>query len=126
MSSIQLGANLNVALSFTPEFDDSFTLIDNLGASPVQGTFAGLPQNGQFTADGVTFLIDYQGGDGNDVVITSVPGVTFSSIISLGPTQMKLQLQGLRGAQYIIEATPRLNEPICWAPSRTNTADVDG
>ena len=58
IGTIQLGANLNVALSFTPASGDSFTLIDNLGASPVQGTFAGLPQNGQFAADGVTFFID--------------------------------------------------------------------
>ncbi|QDU19645.1 autotransporter-associated beta strand repeat-containing protein [Urbifossiella limnaea] len=46
------------------------TLIDNLGADPVTGTFAGLPEGGVLTANGQTFTISYVGGDGNDVVLT--------------------------------------------------------
>jgi len=48
------------------------TLIDNLGADPVAGTFAGLPEGGTLIANGQTFTISYVGGDGNDVVLSPV------------------------------------------------------
>ncbi|MDW8267412.1 MAG: autotransporter-associated beta strand repeat-containing protein, partial [Gemmataceae bacterium] len=50
----------------------TLTLINNDGSDPVNGTFAGLPNNATFTMAGRTFTIDYFGGDGNDVVITAL------------------------------------------------------
>jgi fibronectin-binding autotransporter adhesin len=51
-----------------------FTLIDNDGADPVTGTFAGLPEGAITVAgaeNGEELTISYKGGDGNDVVLTA-------------------------------------------------------
>ncbi|MFC7411318.1 DUF4347 domain-containing protein [Hydrogenophaga atypica] len=66
------GATLSTTLGFSPSGSDSFRLIDNDGADAVVGTFAGIAQNGTITVNGQTFTVSYQGGDGNDVVLTRV------------------------------------------------------
>jgi hypothetical protein len=67
-------ATLDVVQWFTPAVGDSFTIISNDGADAVVGTFrvSGAPvvQGDTFLAGGRTFQMSYQGGDGNDVVIT--------------------------------------------------------
>jgi len=79
--TVTLGnATLDVTLDFAPTLLDDFIVIDNLGVDPVSGTFAGLPDGATFLTafaglnflDGVFFEIDYQGGDGNDVTLTTV------------------------------------------------------
>jgi hypothetical protein len=57
-------------LEFAGMPDDTFTLLDNQGLSSVSGTFDGLPEGGTLEVDGLSFEISYQGGDGNDVVLT--------------------------------------------------------
>lgn len=52
----------------------SFTLIRKNSAGPVAGTFAGLPEFQVFNAAGYSWRIRYTGGDGNDVVLTSLSG----------------------------------------------------
>lgn len=47
------------------------TIIDNQGASAIEGTFADLPEGTAFEADGKRFAITYTGGDGNDVVLAA-------------------------------------------------------
>jgi uncharacterized repeat protein (TIGR01451 family) len=66
------GATLNVTLGFTPTFGDAFTIIDNDGSDPVTGTFAGLPEGATFTVGASLFQVTYQGGTGNDVVLTTI------------------------------------------------------
>lgn len=66
------GVNLNVELGYTPIQGATFMLIDNDGPDAVNGTFAGLPQGAGLVVNGVTFYLDYQGGDGNDVVLSTV------------------------------------------------------
>lgn len=51
---------------------DTFTIVDNTGTSPVQGTFKDLPEGAEITVSGVTFKISYVGGDGNDIVLTAL------------------------------------------------------
>jgi len=69
---------LNVSLGFTPLAGDSFTIISNLSATAVLGTFvtadgAALPNGAEFVVDGSTFQIDYTANaDGQDVVLTAV------------------------------------------------------
>ncbi|MEZ6140843.1 MAG: hypothetical protein R3B84_09750 [Zavarzinella sp.] len=53
-------------------FGDVLVLINNDGADAVIGTFAGLPNAGDFMFDGNTWRIFYAGGDGNDVVMALV------------------------------------------------------
>ncbi|TVS20446.1 MAG: hypothetical protein EA424_03935, partial [Planctomycetaceae bacterium] len=63
-------ANLDVTLGFTPEPGHSFTIINNDGADPVGGAFAGLPEGATLLVDAVPLKVSYAGGDGNDVVVS--------------------------------------------------------
>ena len=67
-----LGSTLQVVTGFTPALNTSFMIIDNDSNSPVIGAFAGLPQGATFSMGAATFQISYQGGDGNDVVLTAL------------------------------------------------------
>lgn len=53
---------------------DTFTIIDNKGSHPIEGTamFKDLPEGAEITVDGAIFKISYVGGDGNDVVLTAL------------------------------------------------------
>ena len=74
---VSLAGNLNVTVGFSPDFGETFTIIDNETGGAVSGTFTGLAEGGTFTADGYTFEITYVGGDGDDVVLTVVsPTIT--------------------------------------------------
>jgi hypothetical protein len=51
------------------------TVIDNMSAMPTSGMFMGLPEGAVVMLGGMTYYIDYMGGDGNDVVLsTMMPG----------------------------------------------------
>lgn len=68
------GASLqvNLANQFFPLNGSKYTIISNNSAAPVAGTFFGLPEGGTFASGGATFAITYAGGDGNDVVLTTI------------------------------------------------------
>jgi hypothetical protein len=63
---------VSLAAGFSPPLGSQFELIDNLFSGPVNGFFTGLPEGAVFGADGSNFQITYTGGDGNDVVLTTV------------------------------------------------------
>jgi len=50
-----------------------FTVIDNSAATPIAGVFDNLPDGLIFTDHGNRFQVDYEGGDGNDLILTSIP-----------------------------------------------------
>jgi autotransporter-associated beta strand protein len=66
------GLSLNASLNFAPADTNQFVIINNDGTDPVLGTFNGLPQNAQLLIGGAQFTVRYNGGDGNDVVLTPV------------------------------------------------------
>jgi autotransporter-associated beta strand protein len=70
--------NLTISSGFVATPGSQFTIINNTGSAAVGGTFLGLPQGSTVTVSGQTFSISYTGGDGNDVVLTSVAKVTWS------------------------------------------------
>ena len=49
----------------------SFIILNKMSAGAVDGAFAGKPNGSAFIADGYVWLINYNGGDGNDVVLTT-------------------------------------------------------
>ncbi len=49
------------------------TLINNTAATPIAGVFDNLPDGLVFTDHSNTFEVSYEGGDGNDLTLTSVP-----------------------------------------------------
>jgi hypothetical protein len=58
------------------EEGDQFTVIDNLSDTAVSGTFRNYAEGTQFTVEdddvSITFSITYEGGDGNDIVLTAL------------------------------------------------------
>ncbi|MEO5694757.1 MAG: autotransporter-associated beta strand repeat-containing protein [Usitatibacter sp.] len=64
------GATLTLTGGYVPPAGDTFTIITNDGADPVNGTFAGLAEGAPITFNGRQMRISYVGGTGNDVVLT--------------------------------------------------------
>jgi hypothetical protein len=50
----------------------TFVILNKTSAGTVTGTFAGRPQGSVFSANGRDFVINYTGGDGNDVTLTAL------------------------------------------------------
>jgi Ca2+-binding RTX toxin-like protein len=80
--SIDAAAILNLTFAGTaPAVGTSLTLINNDGTDPIVGTFAGIANNAVVTINGHAVSVNYNGGTGNDLVITLVPtppAVTFN------------------------------------------------
>ncbi len=93
---------------------DQFTIIDNRSDTAVSGHFSGLDEGDQFTVDGMIFSITYEGGDGNDVVITALntgssvnpPNTGFAEMAKANPSA--LLVLGLVSAVIIFSAASRL------------------
>ena len=73
--TVSLGdATLTGTVGFAPSPGTKFIIIDNDGVGDtVSGTFGGMAEGATITLDGVEFAISYQGGDGNDVELTTAP-----------------------------------------------------
>jgi len=95
------GASLDVNLvnGFFPSMGSTYTIINNQSNLPTTGTFFGLPEGGTITVGGATFAITYAGGNGNDVVLTTVRTGTgtqgyvrylYSSILNRAPDESGL------------------------------------
>jgi autotransporter-associated beta strand protein len=73
---ILTGVDLALSGTFAPTSGQAFTIVKNDASDAVSGTFNGLPEGKVFSVPGGTlsglFQITYQGGDGNDVVLTAV------------------------------------------------------
>jgi hypothetical protein len=65
------GATLNIILGYTPALGDAITIIENDGTDDVNGVFA---QGYSMLIGGDLYAIAYDGGDGNDVVLTRCSG----------------------------------------------------
>ena len=51
----------------------TFTVINNIAATPITGTFSNLADGAIITIGSNTFQTSYEGGDGNDLTLTVVP-----------------------------------------------------
>ncbi len=81
------GANLQVALGYTPSIGQQFTLIQNTSGAAVSGTFNGLPEGSLLVVGDVAFRISYVGGSsGQDVVLTRVAADVWSGGAGTGDT----------------------------------------
>jgi autotransporter-associated beta strand protein len=91
---------------------DRDTIINNDLTDAVTGAFAGLPEGAILTANtGAKFTISYQGGTGNDVVLTQISNVTapvFGGIQALGNGQAALSGSGVAGENYDVQVSTNL------------------
>ncbi len=132
--SVSLGGALNPSLlgGFLPSLGNSFQLITNDGTDAVDGTFAGLPQNATFNVGPRFFTISYDGGTGNDVVITAAGlAVTNTSNSGVGSLRQAILNADLASGPDIIDfaiagAGVQTISPISALPTVTNTVTIDG
>ena len=69
-------SQLDLDLTYNPTIGTVFTIVNNSGGGPVQGTFRELAEGATFIHGGFAFRISYKGGDGNDVTLTVLRQVT--------------------------------------------------
>ncbi|CAH0148640.1 MULTISPECIES: cellulose binding domain-containing protein [unclassified Pedobacter] len=62
----------------------SYTIVNNTGTLPINGTFKDLPELSLISAGGYNFRVTYRGGTGNDVVLLDdrTIGVTITSALT--------------------------------------------
>ncbi len=70
--------------SYEPAINDAFIIVNNDGTDAVVGNFAGLA-DGDKVIGTYTYQINYNGGDGNDVVllVTGNPGAPDTGVGSI-------------------------------------------
>jgi hypothetical protein len=91
--TVALAGTLTIfpASGFTPPANAVYRIIDNDGTDFVGGAFSNLPQAAVVaTINGVTLFINYRGGDGNDVELTTtqpspLPGPRPFFAVGAGP-----------------------------------------
>src|SRR5262249_33485971 len=69
-------ADVVASSDYTPALPTSFTHINNTGSSPISGHYANLPDLSPVTISGLPYLVDYEGGDGNDLTLTLLAPTT--------------------------------------------------
>jgi autotransporter-associated beta strand protein len=136
------GATLNNAnLSITDlgsgtlPLGTAFTIVNNTGASAVTGTFNGYAEGALFVVGSNTFRFTYQGGTGNDIVLTAVipppvitsdttasgvVGVPFTHAIAATNSPTSFSASGLPSG-LILDAASGL---ITGTPAEAGTFDV--
>lgn len=112
------GGALTVATSgFTPVAGATYTIINNITAGPVTGTFNGLTEGAEVVNTGVTYTISYQGGDGNDVVLTvkaitgAIPGAPNTGVAMLTNNPLLTTIVTLMMVAGLVLVARKQNQP---------------
>jgi hypothetical protein len=89
VGTVNLGSasalNVQRLNSYDPAVNTAFAIILNDGTDAVQGTFVDKADGSTFTVDGYTYQINYDAGDGNDVVllVTATPSAPDTGVGTL-------------------------------------------
>ena len=72
---VRLGGDLLLSLinGFTPTVGTVFTIVSNDASDAISGTFTGKPNGTSIPVATSFFVINYAGGDGNDITLTTIP-----------------------------------------------------
>lgn len=99
--AVQLAGTLNLTLwnGFKPVAGQKYTIISNDGSDAVSGTFDSLDQGATLTVGSYKFSVSYNGGDGNDVVLTVTAGAasTGFSLMKSNPLVSMIAIFGAAG-----------------------------
>jgi hypothetical protein len=94
------GATLTLELNYTAAIGQSFTILDVLGPDVISGQFMNAPDGSVVLANGQSFLVSYEGGNGNDLTLMTVPEPTSLSLLGVCATwRMISHLRRLRRRQ---------------------------
>ena len=119
-----------LAGGYSPPIGQNFTLLRNDSALPISGTLKDLPEGVLVPTTGNQyFRVTYQGGDGNDLVVTKVlPPIpaTLQFPVRLADGQMQLSATGTPGAWYEIQASENSSSPAAWHTVGYTIAKPDG
>lgn len=123
------GVILSLSALNLPHGSNSFTIVSLAGSNPVAGTFSGMPEGTIFpSSDGKLFRITYQGGDGNDVVVTrhytGPIGGQISGVAGLPDGRRQISGTGLPGYSYQVQATTNF-APDGWVNLGSTEADAE-
>jgi hypothetical protein len=135
--SVQLDGNFSVALTsnFQPHLGSTFTVINNEGCDPIQGTFRSLDEGAVLTlSNGTQLQISYHGvggtdGIGNDVVLTvihtpiepgSFHGLVWQDFNNDG--QVDFGERAIEGVVITLTGTDYLGNPV----QQTASTDAQG
>jgi hypothetical protein len=122
-------APLSLTLGFTPALGTTFTILDNAGTGAVNGQFNALPPGALLTNGATIFRIAYDGGDGNDVTLTTTlgaPASTLTSITNLPNAYKQVTGQGLSNLTYTVQGATNLTAPVTWSNLGPATANAGG
>jgi hypothetical protein len=78
---------ISLSLDYAPALAAMFTLIDNAGSDAIVGAFSNLADDSTITLSylgtNYDFLADYQGGTGNDLVLTAIVPEASTALLAL-------------------------------------------
>lgn len=111
---------ITLASGFVPPPGSSYTIVDNDGADAVSGVFTRrsnpfswpgttLSEGTAFTIDGHEFRITYQGGTGNDIVLTT-PEAPIPPLLPALSIENVASEEGNPGSGRTVDVTVTLNE----------------
>lgn len=129
--NVTLNGDLTVVPSSNLPAGATIVILNKTSAGSVNGTFIGRPQGSVFSANGREFVINYTGGDGNDVTLTALSKLQawrhahFGTTSNIGAAADDADADG-DGIPNIIERACSLNPnvgstlPVTTAVSGTN------
>ena len=110
--TINAGVNLSVTNSFGGAVSNQFVVLKNDLTDAIIGTFNGLTNGANFSANGNTFRLNYTGNTGNDLVLTQLSsGVNapqFGSLARLGNGGIQFNAVGTANQTYTVQANTNL------------------
>jgi hypothetical protein len=104
--------------SYAPAFGSEVVLIDNDGADPVSGTFAGKPEASVLDFGTTVFVLSYAGGDGNDVTLRCGP------LLAIGDVNLAEGDAGPATASFSVTLSPPATAltTVSWATTAGTAA----
>jgi autotransporter-associated beta strand protein len=133
---ITLGGLLQVTAVSGLSSNSVFTVIDNQTTNAISGTFSGLANNATFDASGYTWRVNYDGGDGNDVILTilSESGLmrpALATVNSRPPLAISVSSDRIElswpdsTSQFTLFSATNLGASAIWTPMTNPVSDLD-
>ena len=135
--SVNIGAGATLAVTYTgtagtfaPGSGQTYVIIDNDGSVPADtvGTFNGLPGGSTVTVDGKALTIQYNGGDGNDVVLIAPAAGIYvdDDFPATGTVDGDLETAGMQSATMGTNAFQSVAAALAAIPGYAGIITVNG